>query len=112
MTFKMSRVVATESEVEVSNTCPNPDCRADFTAPNSLREEGWIACSDLCRMVAAADGTAQLDDYDSPQEYTDGRYVTGLSCVACGEILASTEDQSVAPHSERAVSRSTGSPGD
>ena len=70
-------------EVDLPERCPA--CAADLTAEGAMRECGWMAVEQACRI----DGDA-IDHGDDYRDFAECQVVTGYKC-ACGEMLAGEE---------------------
>jgi hypothetical protein len=95
MKVQLTEITTRPVEYELPEVCPF--CAADFRQPKSLIEEGWIGCSDRCRIADNPDDGPELEDYDDPEEFTDLRITTGFSCAKCQKALVELDVQREEP---------------
>ncbi len=89
MKVQLDKITVTTVEAELPETCPN--CKADLTEEESLREDQYTASNQRCQMIPNED---RLDEYGSSEECYDLQYVVGYACAKCDHILVSTEESS------------------
>ena len=77
---KISTVTVTEREIEIPDKCP--ECKADLTKVDSVRESGYVAFSS-CSYIDHGEVCSDANDTD----FADSMR-TRYECIECSHVLA------------------------